>query len=101
MKGFKNPFRVEYQAVNLDTISETGLEEVTPEALYERGLISKGVTIKILGRGELSRAVHVKAHAVSATAQAAISAAGGTVEILPPNFKGPRPPAQGNQHTNR
>jgi large subunit ribosomal protein L15 len=101
MKGFKNPFRVEYQAVNLDTIAETGLEEVTPEALYERGLISKGVTIKILGRGELSRAVHVKAHAVSATAQAAISEAGGTVEILPPNFKGPRPPAQGNQHTNR
>ena len=101
MKGFKNPFRVEYQAVNLDTISETGLDEVTPEALYERGLISKGVTIKILGRGELSRAVHVKAHAVSATAEAAISAAGGTVEILPPNFKGPRPPAQGNQHTNR
>ena len=101
MKGFKNPFRVEDQAVNLDTISETGLDEVTPEALYERGLISKGVTIKILGRGELSRAVHVKAHAVSATAQAAISAAGGTVEILPPNFKGPRPPAQGNQHTNR
>ncbi len=101
MKGFKNPFRVEHQAVNLDTISETGLDEVTPEALYERGLISKGVTIKILGRGELSRAVHVKAHAVSATAQAAISAAGGTVEILPPNFKGPRPPAQGNQHTNR
>jgi large subunit ribosomal protein L15 len=101
MKGFKNPFRVEYQAVNLDTIAETGLEEVTPEALYERGLISKGVTIKILGRGELSRAVHVKAHAVSATAEAAISAAGGTVEILPPNFKGPRPPAQGNQHTNR
>ena len=73
MKGFKNPFRVEYQAVNLDTIAETGLEEVTPEALYERGLISKGVTIKILGRGELSRAVHVKAHAVSATAQAARS----------------------------
>ena len=101
MKGFKNPFRVEYQAVNLDTISETGLDEVTPEALYERGLISKGVMIKILGRGELSRAVHVKAHAVSATAEAAISAAGGTVEILPLNFKGPRPPAQGNQHTNR
>ena len=101
MKGFKNPFRVEYQAVNHDTISETGLDEVTPEALYERGLISKGVMIKILGRGELSRAVNVKAHAVSSTAEAAISAAGGTVEILPPNFKGPRPPAQGNQHTNR
>ena len=101
MKGFKNPFRVEYQAVNLDTISETGLDEVTPEALYERGLISKSVMIKILGRGELTRAVNVKAHAVSTTAEAAISAAGGTVEILPPNFKGPRPPAQGNQHTNR
>ena len=41
LKGFNNPFRVEYQAVNLDTIEESGLTEITPETLYDRGLISK------------------------------------------------------------
>ena len=56
-KGFKNPFRVEYQPVNLDTIAETGLDAVDPEVLLERGLVSKGAMIKILGRGEIDRAV--------------------------------------------
>ena len=101
LKGFTNPFRVEYQAVNLDTLGETGLEEVTPEALLELGLVSKGSMVKILGRGTIDKAINVKAHAVSATATAAIESLGGTVEILPPNFRGPRPPAKGNQHTNR
>jgi len=100
-KGFTNPFRVEYQPVNLDTIAETGLTEIAPEALLARGLVSKGAMIKVLGRGEITTAVTVKAHAVSKSAEAAITAAGGTVEILPPTFRGPRPPAQGNQHTNR
>ncbi len=100
-KGFTNPFRVEYQPVNLDTIAETGLTEIDPEALLARGLVSKGAMIKVLGRGEITTAVTVKAHAVSKSAEAAITAAGGTVEILPPTFRGPRPPAQGNQHTNR
>ncbi|MAF45475.1 MAG: 50S ribosomal protein L15 [Acidimicrobiaceae bacterium] len=101
MKGFTNPFRVEYQPINLDTITESELSDVTPEALLEKGLVSKGAMVKILGRGEISRPVTVKAHAVSKSAEAAITAAGGTVEILPPTFKGPRPPARGNQHTNR
>ncbi|MDG2114214.1 MAG: 50S ribosomal protein L15 [Actinomycetota bacterium] len=100
-KGFKNPFRVEYQALNLDTVQETGLDVVDPEALLERGLVSKGAMIKLLGRGDIDRAVTVKVHAVTKSAAAAIADAGGTVEILPPTFRGPRPPAQGNQHTNR
>lgn len=100
LRGFNNPFRVEYQAVNLDTIAESGLSEVTPESLLDKGLVSKGALVKVLGRGELSGAVTVKAHAFSKSAEAAITAAGGTVETLPLPFK-VRPAAQGNQHTNR
>ena len=54
LRGFNNPFRVEYQAINLDTIAESGLTEVTPETLLAKGLISKGSLVKILGRGELT-----------------------------------------------
>jgi large subunit ribosomal protein L15 len=101
MKGFTNPFRVEYHPINLDTIADSGLTEVTPEGLLQKGLVSKGAMVKILGRGQIDRPLTVKAHAVSKSAQEAISDAGGTVEILPPSFKGPRPPPRGNQHTNR
>ena len=101
LRGFTNPFRVEYQAINLDTIAESGLTEVSPESLLARGLVSKGSLVKILGRGELTTAVTVKAHAFSKSAEAAITAAGGTVEVLPKPF-GVRP-AHGSysQHTNR
>jgi large subunit ribosomal protein L15 len=101
LAGFTNPFRVEYQAINLDTIEETGLDDVTPETLRERGLVHKKGLVKILGRGELSRAVTVKAHAFSKSAEAAITGAGGTVEVLPKPWGDRRPPAKGNQHTNR
>ena len=102
MRGFTNPFRVEYQAINIDTIEECGLDDVSPESLLELGLVSKNALIKILGRGELSRRVTVKAHAFSKSAEAAITGAGGSIEILPkPWGDSPRPPAQGNQHTNR
>ncbi|MCO5314329.1 MAG: 50S ribosomal protein L15 [Microthrixaceae bacterium] len=100
LKGFNNPFRVEYQGVNLDTIAESGLTEVTPEALYAKSLISKGALVKILGRGELNGAVTVKAHAFSKSAEAAIVAAGGTIEVLPKPF-GVRPAFHGSAHTNR
>jgi large subunit ribosomal protein L15 len=100
LRGFTNPFRVEYQAINLDTIAESGLSEVTPEALFERGLIGKGALVKVLGRGSLSGAVTVKAHAFSKSAEAAINDAGGSIEQLPLPFS-VRPAAQGNQHTNR
>lgn len=101
LKGFTNPFRVEYQAVNLDTIEATGLDVVTPEALHEAGLTHKGALVKVLARGELTRAVTVKAHGFSKAAQAAIEAVGGSVEVLPKPWGDRRPPAKGNQFTNR
>ena len=100
LRGFNNPFRVEYQAINLDTISESGLTEVTPETLLEKNLVGKGSLVKVLGRGELSGAVTVKAHAFSKSAEEAITAAGGSVEKLPLPFS-VRPAAQGNALTNR
>jgi len=101
LKGFTNPFRVEYYAVNLDTIDSLGVDAVDPSVLVERGAAHKGLPIKVLGRGTITRAVTVKAHAVSRTATDAIIAAGGSVVILPPAHKGPRPAAKGNQFTNR
>jgi large subunit ribosomal protein L15 len=100
LKGFTNPFRVEYQAINLDVLDALEETAITPATLYAHGLVSKGSLIKILGRGELNRAVTVTAHAFSKTAQAAITAAGGTIEVLPAPYA-VRPPAQGNQFTNR
>lgn len=100
LKGFNNPFRVEYYAVNLDSINGLGLSEVTPEILVEKGVAHKGTLVKVLGRGEISIAVKVSAHAVSKSAEKAIVAAGGSVVILPLPHK-VRPPAQGNQFTNR
>jgi large subunit ribosomal protein L15 len=101
LKGFTNPFRVEYQGINLDTIEGSGLDEVTPASLHAKGLAHKGALIKVLGRGELTRAVTVRAHAFSRSAEAAITAAGGTVEVLPKPWGDRRPPAKGNQFTNR
>src|SRR4029077_13801414 len=77
LKGFNNPFRVEYQGINLDTIEETGLDEISPASLQGKGIAHKGALIKVLGRGELNRKVTVKAHAFSKSAEAAITAAGG------------------------
>lgn len=101
LKGFKNPFRVEYQAINLDVIEGSGLDEISPEHLHARGLAHKGALVKVLGRGELTRKVTVRAHAFSKAAEGAITAAGGSVEVLPPPFGHGRPPAKGNAHTNR
>ena len=101
LRGFTNPLRVEYQAINLDTLEASGLDEVTPEVLRERGLIHKGAFVKVLGRGELTRKVTVKVHAVSKSAEAAITEAGGTVELVALPWGDGRPPAKGNAHTNR
>jgi len=100
LRGFNNPFRVEYQAVNLDTIEASGLDEVTPESLLAKGLVSKGALVKVLGRGELTRKVTVKVHACSASAEAAITGAGGSVEKLDLPFA-VRPAFKGSAHTNR
>ena len=100
LKGFKNPFRVEYQAVNLDAIEASGLNEISPETLHAHGLVGKKSLVKVLGRGEVTRAVTVQAHAFSASAEAAITAARGSVEKLPLPFA-VRPPASGNALMNR
>jgi large subunit ribosomal protein L15 len=100
-RGFKNPFRVEYQAINLDTLDACTFDDINPETLHAHGLSHKHALIKVLGRGELHRAVHVKAHAFSKAAEAAVTAAGGSVEILPPPFGNGRPRAAGNALTNR
>ncbi len=100
LKGFKNPFRVEYVVVNLDTLEAFDGTTVSPETLRQKGLVHKHGLVKVLGRGELTRKLTVSAHAFSASASAAITAAGGTVTVLDPPFKG-RPAAKGNALTNR
>jgi large subunit ribosomal protein L15 len=101
-KGFTNPFRVEYHVVNLDTLETfDGGTEVNPATLRARGLVAKRGLVKVLGRGELSRALTVKAHAFSGSAKQAIESAGGSVEIVPAPWGDRRPPARGNALTNR
>jgi large subunit ribosomal protein L15 len=101
LKGFKNPFRVEYAVVNLDALQAFDGSEITPETLRARGLVHKHGLVKVLGNGELTRAVRVSAHAFSKAAEQAITAAGGSVTVLPPPFGTGRPPAKGNHLTNR
>ena len=101
LKGFNNPFRVEYYAVNLDAIDSLNVTAVDPKVMVDKGIAHKGTLIKVLGRGKITKAVAVSAHAVSKSAEAAITAAGGSVTILPLPHKGPRPAAKGNQFTNR
>ena len=101
-KGFKNPFRVEYNVINLDTLDAFAAgDEVDPGALRSRGLVAKQGLVKVLGRGEVSQSLTVRAHAFSASAKAAIEAAGGSTEIIPAPWGDRRPPARGNAHTNR
>ena len=101
LKGFKNPFRVEYNVINLDTLEGFEGDVVSPETLRAAGLVHKHGLVKVLGRGELTRRVDVSAHAFSRSAAAAIEAAGGRIEVLPPPFGHGRPPAKGNALTNR
>ncbi|HEV2810975.1 MAG TPA: 50S ribosomal protein L15 [Acidimicrobiales bacterium] len=101
LKGFTNPFRVAYVVVNLDALETFDGDEITPDTLRAKGLVHKKGLVKVLGRGELTRAVRVSAHAFSSSAEAAITAAGGTVEILAPPYGDRRPPARGNALTNR
>jgi len=101
LKGFKNPFRVAYAVVNLDTLGRLGGAEVSPETLVAAGLVRKGALVKVLGRGDAPKGLRVSVHAVSAPARAAIEGAGGSVELLPMPFGHGRPPARGNALTNR
>ena len=109
LKGFNNPFRVEYQAVNLhalgDLVEKVGDVPITTEVLVANGVVRKDAFVKILARGEITTKVDVHAHAVSKSAEAAITAAGGSVTLIQLPFKeegkAGRPPAKGNQFANR
>ena len=84
-RGFHNPFRVEYEVVNLDTLAERfdAGTVVTPELLHERGLVSgANRRIKVLARGEVGKALTVRVHKFSGKAAEKIAAAGGTAEAL-------------------
>ena len=84
LRGFKNPFRVEYQVVNLDRLGELfpdgGTVGVTD--LVAAGAVRPGARVKILGTGDISVAVQVSAHAFSASAKEKIAAAGGSTTEL-------------------
>jgi large subunit ribosomal protein L15 len=100
LKGFTNPFRVAYTPVNLDALAQLGVSEINLDVLVTNGLARKKDFVKILGRGTLSSALQVSAHGFSASAKAAIEAAGGTTIVVDLPFS-VRPPAAGNQHQNR
>ncbi|WP_066943589.1 50S ribosomal protein L15 [Streptomyces lushanensis] len=84
LKGFKNPFRTEYQVVNLDKLSALYPEggEVTVADLVSKGAVRKNSLVKVLGQGEISVALTVTVDAVSGSAKEKIAAAGGTVTEL-------------------
>ena len=84
LRGFKNPFRTEYQVVNLDRLTSLYPEggEVTVEDLVAKGAVRKGQLVKVLGSGDAGAAFTVSAHAFSASAKEKIAAAGGTVTEL-------------------
>lgn len=80
-KGFKNPFRVEYQVVNVDRVASLFPDggDVTIDDLVSSGAVRGGHPVKVLGQGEISAAVRIEANAFSASAKTKIEAAGGTV----------------------
>jgi len=84
LKGFRNPFKVEFQVVNLDRLNELFPEggTVAVEDLVAKGAVRRNQPVKVLGQGEISVAVQVTAHAFSASAKEKIEAAGGTATVL-------------------
>jgi large subunit ribosomal protein L15 len=84
LKGFRNPFKVAFQVVNLDKLAELYPEggEVTVEGLVAKGAVRKNSLVKVLGQGEISVALQVTVDAVSGSAKEKITAAGGTVTEL-------------------
>ena len=84
LRGFKNPFRVEYQVVNLDRLGELFPDggDVSVADLVAKGAVRDGQLVKVLGTGELEVALRVSAHAFSGSARQKIEAAGGTATTL-------------------
>ncbi len=84
LRGFRNPFKVEFQVVNLDRINDLFPEggDITVADLVAKGAVRNDRPVKVLGQGELSVAVQVTAHRFSASAKDKIVAAGGTANEL-------------------
>jgi large subunit ribosomal protein L15 len=84
LKGFKNPFKVEFQVVNLDRIADLFPEggEVSVGDLVAKGAVRAGRPVKVLGTGDITVAVQLSAHAFSASAKEKIEAAGGSVNQI-------------------
>ena len=84
LRGFKNPFRVEFQVVNLDRLAQLYPEggSVTVQDLVRKGAVRDGLPVKILGTGDVSVALDVQAHKFSASARDKITAAGGSATQL-------------------
>ncbi|MBK9146377.1 MAG: 50S ribosomal protein L15 [Flavobacteriales bacterium] len=84
--GFTNPTRVEYKGINLDALqalaTDKNLTVLDPAVLRANGLIAKNDLLKVLGRGEVTGALNITAHAFSASAKAAIEAKGGKAEVI-------------------
>jgi large subunit ribosomal protein L15 len=84
LKGFINPNKVRWSVVNVERLAEGWPKggSVDPDALVREGMARKGAPVKVLGRGDVSVALQVRAHAFSSTAAEKITAAGGTVEVV-------------------
>ena len=84
LRGFKNPFRVEYQVVNLDRLGELFPDggDVSVADLVAKGAVRDGQLVKVLGTGEIGVALTISAHAFSSSARQKIEAAGGTATTL-------------------
>lgn len=85
-RGFKNPFREEYAAINVGRLLAAfeGASEISLADIYARGLAKSGMPVKILGMGEVERAVTVEAHRFSASAADKLAKAGGTAKAIEP-----------------
>lgn len=83
LPGFRNHGRVEYSVINLDAVDQFEANDVIdPDKLRSKGLVKKKGLVKVLGRGDVTKAVTIKAHAFSQSAVSKIEAAGGTVETI-------------------
>src|SRR5271157_583785 len=82
-RGFVNIFRTEYEVVNLEKLASLNDSEITPEVMRKAGMVSsKKSLVKVLGQGELSKALTVHAHKFSKSAQEKIEKAGGTIQVV-------------------
>ena len=83
-RGFHNPFRIEYEVVNVDTLAERfeAGTVITPQTLLAAGMVTGNSPIKVLARGEVTKALTIRAHKFSGKAAEKIAAAGGTAEVL-------------------